>query len=277
MTRRAGWSVVFLLAFPFPPPWAQDGKLQKVRTEEAAPAKSDKSPDCDDPEACAALGELFFNSAVETLYRMPRALLKDDGDTVRYFSPYPYAWHGPGHLLAVDGDLLRRVEPSQLRGLSGRVDVEGSSDFQGIDRVNGHLLLDTNVRFGFQGDWSYLTERLGAGRRDEMFLTDLNVVYRLAQNDRAEVRAGVGARLSTDRQATHGGFNLTYGIDVFPRQPWVVSTVFDVGSLGSAAVFHGRATVGVLLQRWEVFTGFDYLRIGSVDFYGPVAGVRLWF
>jgi len=42
-------------------------------------------------------------------------------------------------------------------------------------------------------------------------------------------------------------------------------------------VFHARGTVGVLWNRLEVFAGYDYRRIGVVDFQGPVAGVQLHF
>jgi hypothetical protein len=28
---------------------------------------------------------------------------------------------------------------------------------------------------------------------------------------------------------------------------------------------------------WEVFTGYDFLRIGSVNLQGPLLGLRLWF
>ena len=76
---------------------------------------------------------------------------------------------------------------------------------------------------------------------------------------------------------TDAGFNLTVGADVYPVKPLVVSTSFDVGTLGSAGVFHGRATASIVFSGWELFGGYDYMSIGSAELQGPVLGVRLWF
>jgi hypothetical protein len=80
-----------------------------------------------------------------------------------------------------------------------------------------------------------------------------------------------------DGPYTRYGFNITYGGDVFPCKPVVISSSLDLGNLGSASVIRLRGTVGLIHRHWEVFGGYDFYRIGSVDLQGPMAGLRLWF
>jgi hypothetical protein len=180
--------------------------------------------------------------------------------------------------------LQPRESPEEVAGVrwwSARLDVDESNDFRGLNRVGGRLLLDTTTRFGLQTSWTWLHERLdadGPGRAaDDMVLGDVNGVYRFAQGERAEFRAGLGARILADGDHSHYGFNFTYGVDLFPVRPLILSATLDAGTLGSAGVFHARATAGVALSAFEVFAGYDYLRIGSVDLQGPVIGLRVWF
>jgi hypothetical protein len=106
---------------------------------------------------------------------------------------------------------------------------------------------------------------------------DVNLVYRIAQADWVQMHAGVGGRIWTDRYATYGGFNFTYGADFFPLKPLVISTQLDLGNLSDAFVTRARATVGWQINRLELYGGYDFLRIGSVNFQGPMIGARLWF
>ena len=89
--------------------------------------------------------------------------------------------------------------------------------------------------------------------------------------------AGLGANVLDNPVKTRWGFNFTYGADLFLVKPLVLSLELDAGTLGKVGAFHARGTAGVLWRGWEVFTGYDYRRIGPVDLQGPVAGVRLWF
>ena len=50
-----------------------------------------------------------------------------------------------------------------------------------------------------------------------------------------------------------------------------------IGELGKAGLVHFRTTAGFTFKRWELYTGYDYRKVGSVHFDGPVAGVQFRF
>jgi hypothetical protein len=266
---------------------AQEGKLQRVREDasrESTPSTSnsggsDRGSSWDSSDD--ASGELFFYAAaccVAAPYVLPAMLVGDDYSERGYFPRYPYADGQPGSLqIRFLEDKPDRHEDNCPRWWMGRLALDGSSDFHGLDRLTGHLLLDTCFRLGVQSSWSYLTENLKGDKHDDMVLGDINLVFRFAQREFVQMRSGLGVRFSTDSSESHAGFNFTYGADLCPMQPLIFSALIDAGTLGSAGVFHGRITAGMIWRNWEVYAGYDYLGIGSVNLQGPVAGLRFWF
>jgi hypothetical protein len=211
-------------------------------------------------------------------YVLPAKLLGDDYSEQGYFLPFPYADGKPGSLQI---HFPEKEEPygqeDPVQWWLARLAVEESNDFRSLNRVNGHLLLDTCLRLGVQTSWSYLTENLKGDRHDDMVLGDVNLVFRFAQNEYVQMRSGLGVRLSADSRESHAGFNFTYSADIYPVKPWVFSALIDAGTLGSAGVFHCRVTAGYQWRRCEIYAGYDYLLIGSTDLQGPVAGLRVSF
>lgn len=283
MSRRTWFLAALCLLGAAPLLHAQGGKLQQLRDEVRDPSPGDSSAGCpgdDDTEGWGDLfGEVFGPFILFGLtgpFTLPHAILGDDFDFVGSFARHPYAGGYPGYM-AIDRTGTGEGPPAGFRPWSGRVFVEESNDFDGLNRVNAQLLLETDSRFGFQGGWSYLSERLWCGCYDDAFLGDANVVFRFAQSECAQFRAGLGVRVLSDRYDTDVGFNFTYGADFYPGKPFIVSGQLDAGTLGSAGVVRVRGTAGVIRSKFEVFVGYDYLRIGSVDLQGPVIGLRLWF
>jgi hypothetical protein len=271
-------------------PAQDDGRLQRVRQEVRAPddppaqKASKKHGDDDDP-----WGELigdFFGEALLLLiaapFRAPMDLLDDHWDRRLYLPRYPYPHAYPGYLLLspADAAVLHETfsEGVRRRNWAGRLSLENGNDFSGLNRFAGQLRLDTSAyRIGFLTNWNFYTEDLPRGRRDELVIGDANAIFRFAQNEVASCYAGVGLRTLTDRCGSDFGFNFTYGGEWFPVRPLVVGASFDVGTLGNAGVLHGRATLGAVWRHWEVYGGYDFLRIGNVNLQGPLVGVRWWF
>jgi hypothetical protein len=254
---------------------AQDGKLAQVHDEVSEP-RPDHEPDDEDDDNF--LGEL--------LSELVCGLFTFDGESCEWtpefvwFPPYPYADSYPGYLIVERVNDAGEVEtvPDLARGWwSLRFAVEESNDFDGLNRVAGSLWLDTTSRLGLQTRWTWLHESLGCGCSDNALLGDANVTWRLLQHELFQAHAGLGFRMLTDPWDTHFGFNFTAGADVFPVKPLVLSGSMDVGTLGEATVWHFRGTAGVALRRCELYGGYDFLRIGSVNLQGPVVGMRFWF
>jgi hypothetical protein len=234
--------------------------------------------DDDDDEA---LGQVYLMLLISP-WMLPHHALHDSFRNDSFFRPYPYA-DGCGGALWINPDrcdhppTLPKEQADTLKSWMVRLTLDDSDDFDGLNRIHGQLLIDTASRFGLQTDWWYLIERMPCGCVDTMMLGDVNLVFRFAECEWMQMRSGLGLRMQFDRGDSHFGFNFTYSADVFPVDPLVASFQFDAGTLGSATVLHGRATVGATWHGWEVFGGYDWLRIGNVDLSGPMLGLRLWF
>lgn len=219
-------------------------------------------------------GELFGVIAIAAFgapFWVPHTALNDDLSYTAEFPEFPYTDDWDGHLV------INSLDDDGLKPWSGRLRTECGGGLDDMSRIGGHLLLDTSSRVGFDSEWNYRRQELANGGHDSLSTGDFNFTLRFAQSEKIEFLAGLGMNWLHDSTDTNYGVNFTYGVDVFPAKPWVLSTTIDWGTLGRASLFHGRTTVGVLLDRYEFFTGYDYFRVGSVDLDGVVGGIRIWF
>jgi hypothetical protein len=199
----------------------------------------------------------------------PQEFLADDSRAEALFPRFPYD-HVPGHLMIQEFT-------SPARRWAARLGVEYTDDFDRLKGVGGHLLVSTTSRWGVDGSMAWLDERLPGGRRDHLWLGDCNLVLRFAQSEWAEFRAGAGVNWLDDPGRTDLGVNFTYAADFFPRHPWVLSGTIDWGTLGRAELFRLRGTAGVIVNRFEVYAGYEYLDIDRTQRNALVAGVRIWY
>jgi len=200
---------------------------------------------------------------------VPHAILGDDFNDSGYFARFPY-----------DGDsgyISASRSAEKTKPVAVRLDMEYAETFNRLDSVNGHLLVETAPRFGLAASFSHLEEKLPRGGRDRLDIGDCNFVYRFAQNQWAEFRAGLGFNWMNDAERTDLGFNFTYATDLYPRKPWVLSSQIDAGTLGDAGLFRFRTTAGVVFHGVETFAGYEYTDIGRTHWNSLIAGLRLWF
>lgn len=154
---------------------------------------------------------------------------------------------------------------------------EVGSNFDRLSRSGLGFLLEHESRFGIDVKWDSYTEDLGGGLTDELHLTDINVLFRVAESPDYLVRAGIGANILGDAFGTDGGFNATIKADFFPVQPLVLSAEVDLGTIGDAEMFHTAGKVGLMMDRFELFGGYDYRTIGGVPLQGAMIGLQVWF
>jgi len=223
---------------------------------------------CEPGQASSFTGGAVF-TVLTSPWLIPRSILEDK-DEVLTMADLPYAENW-------DGYFVNQVpQPEWAKPWSGRFLAESGTNFDGLQKHGGRLRLDTSSRWGLDTEWNFRRETLSSGH-DTLWNGDANLVYRFAQSRRAAFYTGLGVNWLSDRFGGNAGFNFTYGADFYPADPWVISGVIDWGTLGHATMFHGRATVGMMLNRLEVFTGYDYLKLGGTSLPSFVAGVQLHF
>jgi hypothetical protein len=255
-----------------------DGLRADVRTDEP----DDDSPrddrgrgrryddDCDD-EPYDSLWQEMAAWIVTSPFWGPQVLLGDSLRADSQFLSYPYKRDWDGNMIIDEG-----YSPFTKRWIM-RLRGEYAHDFDRLARAGGHVLVDTSFRLGFDTSFDYRQENLPGGGEDELWTGDFNLLYRFAQSEFIQMRAGLGVNWLEDSVGDDFGFNFTYGGDAMPLRPFILSAEIDWGRLGHAALFHGRGTIGVEYRHVELYTGYDYFDVGGTQISGWIAGVRLWF
>lgn len=240
-------------------------KSEKPRRERSGPAFA-----CDDDDRWTDTDGLKLTGIViASPFWLPHLALDDTFHDDGYVVAAPYEDAPAAMLATADPDV-------RMPAVFGRLQLDTLTDFGDLWRVGGNALIEVPQRFGVDTSFGYWHERLDGGS-DGLWLGDFNLVYRFAQSSRAQFRAGLGANWLADDRGADFGVNFTYGFDLFPAKPWVMTQTFDMGTLGSASLVRSQTTVGIIRHRWELITGFEYTRIGRADLSGWMNGVRLRF
>jgi len=229
--------------------------------------------DCDDDG-----GEDFLSSllgppifiTVTSPWWIPHVAVGDDFEISAYFADYPYQDPLPGYLTR-DADLFNQTDD-----WAGRISTEYATDFSGLERIGTDLLIENSSRIAVDAEFNSWFEDLPTGKEDA-YSGDVNLVYRFAQSETVQFHSGIGVNWFANDGRGDAGFNFTYGATLFPVKPFVIQTELDAGNVGSAGLFHFNTSIGVILNRFEAFTGYDYTSIGGVPLQGWTAGFTIWF
>lgn len=268
----------------------------------------DGESSCPPGEECDSGGALLFAMIAGFAFYLPHVIIEGDGAPLAadWFPRYPYQDREPGYMRpayedeAVDTPLERTEDggviisnetpaatdrPPGTRPLALRIALEyGHGIDDDIHKPAAYMLFSTRWRIGLEAGMTYLREQPSGGLlRDQLMIGDANAIFRFAQNEYIQMRAGLGVRLMYDEGETDAGFNFAYGMDLFPVNPLVISGSIDLGNLGRAFVMHGRGTVGVSFFGVELFVGWDgflfdnpFNDSAAVAIHGPVGGLRGW-
>jgi hypothetical protein len=261
-----------------------DAIRQDVRTADPPAASAPSAPGsrstseenhCStDPASMDEYGNLFLVTAyfgamaVTSPIWAPHAMLDDDFSVSRSFARFPYD--------DVSGYTTISDVPNP-RLWSAQFSTDYSTTFDDLDRVGGRLVVNTSSRLGFDAAAGYFQEGLPNRPNDHLWLGNGNITFCFAQDDSMMWRTGLGMNWLNDSKQTDVGFNFTYGFDWFPRRPWVISTVIDVGNLGRSGYFHFRGTLGAIFNRFETYAGYEHYNFDRVQLNLLIAGVRVWF
>jgi hypothetical protein len=230
-------------------------------------------PYTDDDEGSVelvALAVIGSAIAASTPFWGPVVLTGDDYSMRGYFPEYPYQ-HGMQGNMLIDGPF-----PTDPFTWSIQAKTEYANNFIGFSRVDTSLLLESTHRVGFDTEFNYWRESMDSGQQQDFWTGDANLLFRFAQAEWLQTRAGIGFNWLAEDGNSEGGFNFTYLADLFIQDPLIVSAEFDWGTLGSETLLHTRVTTGAQWHRAELFIGYDYFDIGQTQTNSMIAGFRFW-
>ncbi len=253
------------------------------------------NPFCEEPANDDGFAWLYM----AVLWHVPHILIEgdEDYDCNGYFLRAPYWDDGKGYMsmsswrpgpqieveTTQDGDYLigpstvTRTVPARSRSAALRLTAEYGHDFENVHKPSGYALLSTRWRFGLESGWTYFREQSeNQAIADQLYIGDINAIYRFVQIENIQMRSGIGLRLMPGDDRVDLGFNFTYGMDIYPTNPLVFSAGVDIGNLGMAFLLHWRAHVGVVFWGLEIFAGGDGWLIGDVSIAGLSGGLRIW-
>lgn len=160
---------------------------------------------------------------------------------------------------------------------TGRFRAEYGDNFDDTNHIRGNLIVNSGLPIGFDTEFAYRHDDVRRRGTNHLWTGDFNFIYRFGKIRNAEIRAGLGVNWLTGGNSTEVGFNSTYGVDIYLARPWIISTSFDWGTLGSESLFHFRITGGLDFGRFEIFAGYDFYEIGNLERKNIVAGLGMWF
>jgi hypothetical protein len=171
---------------------------------------------------------------------------------------------------------LKTSAPSSL--FSGALYAEGNwidPEFQRFG-IGGHASISA---FTLRTDWSRFIEERSDGSHSTLNIGTIDAELAIVSKPYAQLHIGLGAIISHDSYGTEGGAVFVSHVGIYPIRPVIIDGLFSYGAVGDAStdVVTARGNIGVVYQRYECYAGWQYQRIGSFSFDGPLAGLRLWF
>ena len=111
----------------------------------------------------------------------------------------PAVWVGDGYVETCrfaaypnEGGMCGYMHLPAARGdtkfWSLRARVEGADNFDGLQRMGTHVLVESAIRFGLDSTFNYYRESLESGVHDDLWTGDANVVFRFAQSEHVTTR-----------------------------------------------------------------------------------------
>jgi len=169
-----------------------------------------------------------------------------------------------------------RDATSSGKTMAAQVRAEGGYILGGVYRGGVGARLMTPIRLELDGNFFALAEPLVDGTVDRSTFANAHLGLRFAQSEHVQFRTGLGYQQYADQQGVEPGIDFFYGFEAEIGAHLVLAASGNLGSAGQAFVGQARATLGVMVGRFEIFAGYDHASIGGVPLGGPTAGVQAW-
>lgn len=216
---------------------------------------------------------LFASILLASPWWVPHRVLDDpclDG-----YARFPYE-RGAGLLAS------RACAPeaaAEARKLAFDAALESGFTLSRVLSTSAQLRLQLPRRVEFDTRVSLLRDLAELPRENALGMTS-HIAFRFARARRVDFRTGVGLRLYRF-DVTLLGVDFLYAFDAYLGRGLIARVELHGGSLGQALAAQARATLGIMVERFELYAGYDHTGFWSgqesARLGGPVAGVRAWF
>ena len=184
--------------------------------------------------------------------------------------PYELDCGGYGRVVADDTEIGRTA---------ARIELEAGYALGGAGRGGASARIQLPIPLDLTVRYSVFAEPLESGVQVAA-LGRFGLEWRFLDDPVIQLRLGGGGRHFQDAAGGVFGLDVLLGIDIFPGSPLVITIEGGVGFVGQAIVAQVRGTIGAMVDRFEIYAGYDsegLLADGThVDLGGPMLGVRTW-
>lgn len=195
---------------------------------------------------------------------------------ISLYYPYYLGYTGVG----VQQDSIAADRTFEGPSVLGVIDASAGYVFDGVVRgqISGRVrvagVLDVEGRYGayFEQTADAIHE-LGIGR--------LAIVFPFVREDVIELRGGIAGQIYHDAHGAELGYAGVLEADIYPTSPLVLHLEGSVGALGRAGFVDARASVGIQIERGELYVGYQVFAVdpfaaAGTALHGPIAGIRVW-
>jgi len=166
--------------------------------------------------------------------------------------------------------------PAPGKPIAGQIRAEGSYILGGVYRGGLVARLMTPFRLELDGNFFAFAEPLDDGSVDRSTFGNAHLGVRFAESEHVQFRTGLGYRQYADQRSIEPGIDFFYGFEAELGAHLVLAAGVNAGSAGHAFVGQARASLGVMIGRFEIYAGYDHVSIGGVALGGPTAGIQAW-
>ena len=160
---------------------------------------------------------------------------------------------------------------------NGRLRGDYVTDFDETEKVGIQILTQGGLGAGIDAEVNYWQRPVANLGREALWTGDVNMLYSLSPIDRFKMRGGVGGSWLLDQGQAQYGYNFTYGVDIYTLWRFMFTGEIDWGEIGGDELLRYRFGLGVTVESFDIFAGYESQEIDNEELGGFMTGVAVWY